>query len=182
MVDQHIATAQVLRFSQFSGFAKLDDVARKELTAAMVEAAKTPRHAREIVDVILREQQWCPVVADIYAAGRETFRPEAPPEPRVKCSYCYQTGYRRVYILATWDGERCTKERVTEEQYRALRAIVEGIGVQQVYPMVEVCDCPHGLRLAAIRDMPRDEEPEQRKRRKSAPTAPAFADWDAGKD
>ncbi len=151
MIETAFAQAQLMRLTglDFFPISERDAAYRRELVKALCEYSLCDQHAVAIVDLCLRYCTKTPKPAELcqYAGQTaERFQMRRSGE----CTACQGTGFARVWILRTHEGNgHYREERITHEQYAALQSKVHGIGVQHVSEGVERChECNYGRRLA----------------------------------
>jgi hypothetical protein len=88
MIDKQTASAQILRLTGLRFFPKDDRKALEELIAALAQSAKTPEHAKAVIDAWLHDSAEVLVPAQIYQLAQRL-----APEETASCSRCDGTGF-----------------------------------------------------------------------------------------
>jgi hypothetical protein len=88
MIDTTTASAQILRLTGLRFFPKDDRKALEELIAALAQSAKTPDHAKQIIDAWLHDSAEVLVPAHIYQLAQRL-----APEDAQDCRLCDGTGF-----------------------------------------------------------------------------------------
>lgn len=143
MITTQQANAQILRLSGLPGYPAAPE-AQEELIETMRETAQDTTHADRMVRAWQQKSRFAPAPYDLYEIARETTK-STHQGPRRSCELCDGTGWCAGYVLRTWsekgDFIQVSDERISEERYCELRGKLPGLGVQEVYVVVEKCGC-----------------------------------------
>lgn len=150
-----VANEVCRRFEQYTNWKFMDDEGKLAVCRAIMEAAKTDKHARLMVDQWCRSRTDAPVEAQVYELAQTVAVPDGSHgiRPDYKCAGCLGCGYKWAYALIDYRNGRRQAERISAVEYADLETKVDGkAGAGQIVARgVEWCDCGYGRHLREVR-------------------------------